>query len=323
MKNILLVLGAGASADLGFPVGTRLLDEVIGHLDAGLAHQDSNDLVNKIYSTSDLWQESIEVGDKMRINQILKRLHSGLLNGKGRGETIDKILGELGKSEPISEKLGRYAIAYLLMGYETKALEEGKFYQRDFWLRNFWESYLNTRGTWENSREHLRIITFNYERSLEHSLAVSLWLRGVDVCKEEFIGQNFMKENIFHVYGKLGEYAPPLTKDVSDKVAFGSPNTVKESVNLRSDMFTLMYDHREKYPNRYFEQHFKWADRICFLGFGFDPDNMKRLGWENVNKARREVIGTYPQREEGEYLGISTKNFFCQEFWDKRCLQLD
>ncbi len=179
-----------------------------------------------------------------------------------------------------------------------KILENAFFYYRDKERKNAFEKYL---------KNDVKIITFNYENSLDLIAFESL---GLEAAK------NFLRKNVSHVYGSLelkvylkenGGKSPEKKSNWSKNALFKSLFDDCERTKLFPEFFG---DNKEYSCTNIFEQidkSIKWigekdnpekiakarekhqqqfneADEIYFLGFGFDSENLYRLGIINKNQ---------------------------------------
>src|SRR5215472_7632129 len=171
-----LVLGAGASADYGFPLGYTLVVQIC----AGLSSVDSNlykQLLSCGFTTDEIegFRKAFELSGQLSIDTFLEH----------RPEFLD---------------IGKATIACCLIPSE----DETNFYRRSGRYR--WYEYLFSRMTAtkeEFSRNQLSVLTFNYDRSLEHFLYLALTNSfGLQVGE---VAQLLKSIPIVHLYGKLGE----------------------------------------------------------------------------------------------------------------------
>ena len=142
-----LILGAGASVPFGFPTGFTLLQKVLM-----LTHPES--LVNGIRNFAFLKCEQKEI----------VRFHDELL--KSGQESVDSFL----EFRPEFIPIGKTAIALTLITCEN---ENTLFNPNE----ENWYRYLFNRITTafdDVARNELSILTFNYDRSLEHFLLTAL-----------------------------------------------------------------------------------------------------------------------------------------------------
>jgi hypothetical protein len=116
----------------------------------------------------------------------------------------------------------------------------------------------------------LSIVTFNYDRSLEDYLLTALrnsYGRPFKECAEQV-----RHIPIIHVYGQLGQH-PELTdgpavaygRDAGPPVIVQAADGIKIIHEAASDAFA----HAHKVISE--------AQRLCFIGFGYDSTNLERL----------------------------------------------
>jgi hypothetical protein len=149
----------------------------------------------------------------------------------------------------------------------------------------------------EFEQNKLSIVTFNYDRSLEHYLFTSLlnWHgRSVDDCIEKFA-----KLPIIHVYGQLGKIPYPL-RDCRQYLPLGEDEKkVPGAVVGASQGITLLHEKESELQ----EVHnlLAAAERVCFLGFSYHPLNLARLALKDSVAGRsRKVFGTARGFKTGE-----------------------
>ena len=249
-KPTVLVLGAGASNPYGYPLGGDLLKEVASLLGNG-------EWINTL---------ALRGIDKVAIMNF----HSEL--SFSQQPSVNSFL----EYRPEFREIGKMAISMTLMACEKSSkllaiTERGKgFYQYLFTL---------LRATWEEFVENkLSIITFNYDRSLEHYLFTALkYSYGKS---DEQVAEVLSSIPIIHVHGSLG----PLPWQSSNgrpysEVNFPSyPDEAFKLAELASKNL-LIVSEEEKSTNE-FNRAFdclKSAKRIYFLGFGYHEPNLKKL----------------------------------------------
>jgi hypothetical protein len=192
-----LVLGAGASCPYGFPTAKELKNRIC---EVFASRTPAIRLLGDNVAPAEKFLEFREAFWKSGTASIDAFL-------KGRPEFLD---------------VGKFAIAYWLIPFESEANlftppgDSGDWYE-----------YLSERlnpSFDEFEHNKLSIVTFNYDRSLEHYLFSSLlnWHgRSVDDCVEKF-----EKLPIIHVYGQLGKIPYPQRgcrqqqASVSDRLNF-------------------------------------------------------------------------------------------------------
>ncbi len=253
-RRTALILGAGASADFGFPLGRGLLQRVV----IGIRARDAN-----------LYQVLGACGfadDHMQ--DFARQLDESML------QSVDAFL----ENRPEFMEVGKAAIVAALIPYEA----ESNFQRpRDgpHWYEYLFQRLGPKREDFEESK--LSVVTFNYDRSFEHFLFRSLGAAfglSDDECKPLL-----RRVPVVHVYGQLGaldyisldgrRYHPDLSPQIVVKYA-------KE--------IKIVHEGRSGTPQ--FAQAHKLlvrADVIFFLGFGYHKTNMERLRLEDAKKSAK------------------------------------
>ncbi len=140
----------------------------------------------------------------------------------------------------------------------------------------------------------LSIITFNYDRSLEVSLLHAM-LSGLGMTADDAFG-NVERLNIEHVHGDLGilqqrPYATPVTP----------PAVIEAAKRIR-----LAGEPRDSSSSN-IGFWLAEASRLCFLGFGFHPDNVDSLRLRELLNDKTKLYGTaydMMDGEKGEAMGL-------------------
>jgi hypothetical protein len=184
-------------------------------------------------------------------------------------------------------KLGKSIIAAVLLSHEknfelrekwrnirlsanTKSLENGN------WYRHLWGGLTYQTSFEEFGLNKLEIITFNYDRSLEHYLFSSL--KGKYEGKTDVeCAEQLKKIPIIHVHGKLGylEWECPNKPIVKYDLKNYNKNVIGNAAS------TIMIVHESSKSDEAFQKArgaLQTAKRIYCLGFGYDPINLEHLG---------------------------------------------
>jgi hypothetical protein len=255
-RPTVLILGAGASADYGFPTGAQLLRQICANTEPG------NNLFDFLFSDMLLPEPEI-------------RKFSTALN-KSQAPSADAFL----EYRTEFEKIGKAAIAATLIPYESNDRFVSSESNRDGWYSYLFKLMIQD-GRFESNT--LSVITFNYDRSLEAFFLLALCnLYGINEQEAE-VSLSYIP--IVHLHGSLGDklwksplestraYQPDLTPawvtDAAEHIK------IVHEINLGKEFETatrLLYK----------------AEEILFLGFGFLPVNIERLGVKNVVKWREQ-----------------------------------
>jgi hypothetical protein len=257
-----LVLGAGASYPYGFPTAKGL-----------------KELICEAFS-SERNPPSVFVSEECDHSpQEFFQFREAFL--KSGQPSVDAFL----ERRPNFLEVGKLAIAFCLMPFER----EEKLYYPDPRRGGDWYEYLsvNLNSSFEQFGDNkLSIITFNYDRSLEHYLLNSLMNlheKTRDECAKEL-----EKIPIVHVYGQLG--AQPYPKQGSHQYR---PDQVEQFIYVKTAAFgiRLYHEEAEDAATRAHEL-LRRAKRICFLGFSYNPFNVARLDIGGSLDLSATIIGT-------------------------------
>jgi len=282
----LLILGAGASAPFGFPVGRGLRDEICKMLKSP---EPPGVMPDELVRLREGWEDgSDENADPEHIEDFRQSL---IRSGRFSVDAfLEHRLDEF-------EVVGKRAIAIALMKYEDpqtfgRMIEDDKETREKKKKYNWYEllvdALIEDVPLEEFSGKNLKIVTFNYDRSLEYYLHESL-VHSYGISPEES-AQKMKDVEIIHVHGKLGrlEWQDEDLSEVKydGKMYHGKVTRAAENIKI---IPTATIDTPE-----FVEARIKigWADRILILGFGFNEQNLKRLQLGPLCKKSVDVDGT-------------------------------
>lgn len=290
-----LVLGAGASWDFGFPTGGELVMQILDNLSS------------KDKSEFKLFKEACAfLGEQnwTKTNDFPRVLK------EAKPPSVDAWLAH----NPTHIKRGKAAIAMALLQCEERTglrLDaKGDWYQVLF-------DRLNAPLE-DFQKNELSIVSFNYDRSFEHRLFQSFTNTHTDGETDKERGEK-LKEckrvlnelSIVHVYGCLGrlDWQTDNPETPLKPVPYGAELNAGW-ISTAAENIKIMPEKSEKLPEE-FEKARRLiadADALYFLGFGYDETNMKKLGIDASVKPSK-VMGTayeldYQRRREVERLQI-------------------
>ncbi len=287
------VLGAGASYDYGFPLGSELKEKIINLLKISLndwggidGKTDANVFFSSI-TTHKVW------GIDQRIFSDAAQIIRKGLPGK---LSIDEFIGLRNKEVNVT-KLAKLAIAYLI----TKAEKDSKLMLNErtanfnmlaedgSWYHKFWhflsEGIIgeNIYRIFDETINPVTIITFNYDRSLEHFLFHMIMnTYGISPDKTALIMQKF---NIHHVYGSLGKL-DESGHSTNAGLSFGHIKNIFYKMPGHND---LLLQEAAQLIKTYTEEiddidsiitmraSISRAEKLFFIGFGYHLQNMNLL----------------------------------------------
>lgn len=254
----MLVLGAGASAPYGFPVAHELKRLICG-----------------AFVKNSVATRTLHEGSQIPTNIFTE--FRGAFHKSGQS-SVDAFL----EHRPEFMEVGKLAIAWCLIPYESEdALFENIGSRGGDWYQYLAEK-LNASFD-EFGKNHLSVITFNYDRSLEHYLLTTL-RHAHGRADAECVGM-LRKIRIHHVYGQISRHSfthPEARSYLPDRINYKCVADAACGITLLHEKAKLLMAAALKALHD--------AETICFLGFGYHPLNRERL--RLGNSAGRSVFGT-------------------------------
>ena len=302
----MLVLGAGASIPFGFPSGQNLVDIICTQLLSQTLQAKTR--VEKLFT--ERWARNFGILEQRFGNKALSKfadrlLHSGESSVDAFLESQEKDFVEIGKAVIAAsllpcerqETLFRHFVDIRRLPGDTEELSKN-------WYQYLW-SELNAPFELFGKNE-LSVVTFNYDRSLEHYMFTTLKNKYPDKSDDEY-AETMRSIPIIHVHGKLG----PLHWECSgsnlksavpyDSMASGSHFGIKDNdiKDYREAWFDIARGnikviHEGTDESDEFKQAqdlIANAQQLYFLGFGYHPANLRRLN-PDVLKQVKKIRGT-------------------------------
>lgn len=279
IKKTVLVMGAG-SAPVGFPSGSGLFWEIVNHQAQRKSNENVFKLLNDIgvdYQSFEVFRQELEYSGKESVDAFLEH----------RKEFIE---------------VGKKAIAGVLIPNENIS----RLFVNNQEVRNAvfhnWYRYLFDRMNSsfpEFGSNNIVFVTFNYDRSLEYFLLNSL-RKSYGKDEKEAAGV-LSKIPIIHIHGQLGapSFFGEKGRDYNTEI---SPEHVAKSAN------EIYIAHDEDIANRQQTKdairHIREAERLFFLGFGWNEVNLRRLGIPKIGQ-KTLVGGTAFGMKENEMKHIT------------------
>jgi len=266
-----LVLGAGASLAYNYPLGSDLRQRIL-RLDESTARE------------AGIIRQSNEKDDTLELTSFQ------LAFKRSQMYSIDAFLGR----RPDFVEVGKLCIAAILLKCENSKVLFAERNDKDHWYQ-FLLNHFAKRDWEELTFDDIAIISFNYDRSLQTFLFVTLQ----DVYKKS--GRDIAKKlkslRIVHVYGSLCSPLPGSSGylEYDGKVDIDKVDTAAKG---------LIVIPEGRVDGDSLKQAREWlaaAQGICFLGFGFDETNVERLAendacvmWKQMPTGRtpRNIVGT-------------------------------
>lgn len=265
-RPTVLILGAGASQPYGFPPGRELVFTVISHLQSG----DDSSLRRPLREMGFTEATMSEFRDEL------------LLSNQ---PSVDAFL----ESRPEFIPVGKAAIAVELIARETPDALVRRPDMR--WYEYLFNQIGTTRDDFLSCP--LRIVTFNYDRSLEYALhrTVKSAFALTDAQAAEIV-RSF---SVTHVHGTVG---PPHFLDINGRPYTNS--TAQGNIALAVQHIRIVHELDAKTPEFEIARSLiGQAQVLAFIGFGYHPTNLKRLRIDSNYKGRT-ILGSAYHLAEAE-----------------------
>ncbi len=292
-KETVLVLGAGASKAFGFPTGEELVEEIYSMVDRdrGGYRELFWEVINKYYS-----------GRLDNFDKVLKDANP---------LSIDSWL----EHNPYYIEVGKVAIAIALLYREMHS----NLRPKNNWYQLLFKRLNSPFEEFQNNK--LSIITFNYDRSLEQYLFKAFKNTHIGKREEEY-KEKLNQFRILHVYGSLGRldwqfdnpennlplvsYGHTLDRDTvysaAESIKIIPPKNQREVFDVVQKSISDEFNKAQKL--------IAGAEALYFLGFGYNQDNMKRLGGIETLQKPLKNMGTVKGLGHQEFQEIRRMNIF-------------
>jgi hypothetical protein len=268
-----LILGAGASHSYGFPTGLELRKKILA-----------------LSGQLELF-ELLARNGRQQIRNFLEQFRLSQL------VSIDSFLAK----NPEYTHLGKTAIAMVLISCEREDIlfsEENK---------DHWYQYLINEispHSWNDlNLSWLKIITFNYDRSLYFYLHNTL--KNIYKRSDQEVQEKLDQLEFHHVYGSL-----TTTTNGYGQIRIVTPSDLDQQDLLCADFENAFGDIRVIPEGRNDESHLKKIREVLLgsytigiMGFGFDPTNIERIyehGAFGLPENPKRVVATTKGMTEAE-----------------------
>lgn len=323
-QKTVFVVGAGASFEMGLPVGEKLKEQ-ISHMLAIPPHEPyqtprirNNDIFNAIQMEASTWEKP-----EFALRTIV-RAADDIANALPLTLSIDNYIHSHNGDKAV-EICGKLAIVRAILAAEAGSTlyKPSSQLTLDFskcsssWLVPFMQ-YLSEDCSLQKIRERLAtvvFIVFNYDRCIEQFLMYAIM--AVYKVEPSLAAEIVSGIDIYHPYGTVGRL-PWLTDGENDMdiVEFGeSPGPLKLH-KLTSGIKTFTEgtddDSSEIIAIR---AHMKAASRIVFLGFAYHRLNMRLLFGDDPKRivGGRQLFGTAYSMSDSDVQSVSNELSRCFE----------
>lgn len=271
-KRTVFVLGAGASAPYGFPLGGALVDEICRHL------RSSTDVASRVHEAGfalhDIhrFRDDLAESGRASIDAFLEKRPSYLPVGKAciaaalipyEHEDELSVLASPSTAPDVNERRARRWYHYLF----DQMLAGGNF-----------------------SRNQLSVITFNFDRSFER--AMYRIIRANHEGDDETVRRLCAAVPVIHLHGALG-----IPSWLRPTEGYARPYDTKldaETVKNCADQIRLVTEEIDPHASHRAREWLQEAEVVCFLGFSYHPLNLRKLDHNEtiIGRGGKVVRGT-------------------------------
>lgn len=296
-KKLAIVVGAGASKEYAFPIGSELKQQIAKLLDIrfehGIRQQTGDHLIMEAF-------RRICRPENLDANQYLHaswRIRDSL----PQAPSIDQFI-HTQRGDSCIETCGKLAIVRAILQAEASS---SLHIRRDSSIDTL--DFTRTQNTWLNALfrvvidgctadelderfSAISLIVFNYDRCIEQYLFHAL--RNYYKMGEQRAAELIGRIRIFHPYGSVGELP---WQNPSEHVAYGAEPSTEQLLELKDGIktFTEGTDPDSSDLAR-IRAALGFAPRVLFLGFAYHQLNLALLAPQTTNPegGSRRIIGT-------------------------------
>ncbi len=278
LKKTVFVVGAGASYEIGLPLGSGLKENIIQSFKLRQGASQNTLAFNSVELNRAL-RELANVLGKTH-NEVVAKIDD-LKKGLRTSNSIDDFL-DTHRNDELIVRLGKLAIVNCISGSERSCLTNLVGHQKiytDSQLKNLEKTWFQwlisnlsqgaTLEEVEKSAANLSFIIFNYDRCIEHFIFHALSVRYPQATAEQ-ISSIVEKINFIHPYGSLGDLN-------SISPSLGDPNNaigyLSSSENIRLYTEGVFQDNIVEEISSVL----KSCRTLIFLGYGFHVQNNSLL----------------------------------------------
>jgi hypothetical protein len=281
MRYLTFVLGAGASKAYGFPLGYELVDEVLEILAEEIAEVGQNKN-SQHYTRLEYLRDRILIFDPDSIDAFIKRHYT---------------------KEP-DTNIKHYISKAILRNFNHSFF--GKSNKQNWMKYVFEEIYLFLQQHPAADDIPIKIITFNYDTSLEYYFHRQITFAEFLSKKEKDRYRQLFAKSVLHVYGQLGNYSWQTDWLSSLKIDNVKTNWLDNIFHNGSDV--NFADHSHYFYNRIStigdsnnqviaSKAREWlanSNTILISGYSFSPENNSVIGlYDAIRSASRIIVGLH------------------------------
>lgn len=295
-KSLVIVAGAGASQEASLPIGAELKHLIARALDLPV------DSYQRVICDDIIVQALLDIctspaggpGELHLYEQTCRMIRDAM----PQAASIDNFIDQHRDNHKVAE-CGKLAIARCILEAESKSLmwiDKGNICNKmkfdkleSTWYNKFFQLIVDgcQLDDLPKRLECIAIITFNYDRCIEHYLHASFQnYYGINVKKSTEL-LSYLK--IYHPYGWLG---PLPWSSESNPVEFGAAAEPIQLINIAKQIKTFTEGTDETHSDIVeIRATIGEAKCVAFLGFAYNRQNLKLLFTGSPSKALHLYYG--------------------------------
>lgn len=297
MEDLTLVVGAGASYELGLPLGSTLKSKI----KEALSTKDEAFSLASYFKNSRIGSALSLLAGELNANpdevfEAASRIRVGISHSISIDNLIDSHRGD-----KLIEAAGKMSIVECIAQAEqTSRLAISTNLSKDFlgvdscWLSPFVER-LFENCQWSNLSDRLSrvcFVIFNYDRCVEHYLLNAIVAHyGKTPLQAAALLKNV---SFIHPYGKIGRL--PWQAGSDEGIAFGSPPEGYQLLALSKQIRTFTEQKSDDETLKRLRHTLAYSRRVIFLGFAYHRINMQLLQLPDADRQKsassRPTFGT-------------------------------
>ena len=314
-RRTTLIIGAGCSAEYNLPIGDGLKDQIADQLSyMGQQNRSDRFVVISSRGADQVLLTAIKQAGQRRGQSGWELIANGMAPGIRHASSIDRYL-HLHRSDEAKVTIGKLAIARAILaaeqasylGQETVDLPSIRHAlgNQPHWLQELVFRLQDdvSLDSMKAMFSNLTIITFNYDRVIEHYLFHAVReLGGFSVSQAADVIANL---RIIHPYGKIGRL--PWQEEPGDALPFGHWENLHWETVMRAGerLRTFTETIEEEDLLSAIKGGVNVAEQIVFMGFSFLPQNLDLMRAESSSQAQSVYATSY--LESGSNVRAATK----------------
>jgi hypothetical protein len=256
----------------------------------------------------------VEMGTGSEINSLLNDQFLNIDPFSNLAETLRKS-GQFTIDEFLNTHKSLIPFGKLMITYILLRTEREEFLLKDEWCQLIWSRLAKGKLSPKEINPDIGFITFNYDTSLEYIFSENL-INTFPEATHEDVCAFFENVPLLHIHGKIKNLSWEKENEKTNMKILGLPQFDSVEVARMSRGIRLFHEPGENAVINRAKELIEVAEKIVFLGFGFDPINLSKLNTISARWIKNRISPTniefvtgrrkFPPRETGRMVNEST-----------------